>query len=719
MKDGLLSYLTRHQDKVLLIPDGYYRSNPEIFEKVKGDKLRNCCALITTRMPEADELKEFQDLYAEINEEEKKALMIRILGGETEAQELSYHLHQRGVEALASIPLLLFKFCQMWRHGKVQSFTGSKTKLYLAIVRYVLFYNEAKCSPAKFRKVEDFTGILAEIGNVALECLLKDDHVFEYDQVSNAILCEESRIIGLLQVSKCTKSLRPAVTVSFIHKSMQEFLAAWYITHHCVPEGNLGEIGACAQTLDDCISWVNILRFVSGLSDDAAVTVSEHLTSVRFSDPGLNFSETENEQCVVSLFDVTHKSFCFIDLVHSTFGEVPSKTGCLRHYLNCTDGIIFVGKDERSFFDMVPEEKIWNEIPLRGVVWLGMWDCDEIRKIYQSIAFLNCLHIPLKPTVHSASVSVGTFLKQFEAIECGVLSCELSCMLLFHAGQTQFHVRELKLCCGGHARLLADVDSPPSLSSVCSPPSCLEFLTSLDIYLHVETKQCSSAVANIFATESAFELVEQIPNPGKCRLKLDVSVCSFTSSEAVTLAGLSPKLNNFVRLDLDLAGCCTAVVNELVSFMTAKALKELFLWNMRMTPSAATALGQSLPEMSSLETLWLTGRMGSTLRVEELESLLGGFNKTFPALKCLLLSSFMLRGCLTPLTERFHFFPSLSSVDLSDSNLDEHDLRSLVDSLKSSPNLVSLFLLGNPLGNEYKVNSIVKQALPRIDLNYW
>ena len=107
------------------------------------------------------------------------------------------------------------------------------------------------------------------------------------------------------------------------------------------------------------------------------------------------------------------------------------------------------------------------------------------------------------------------------------------------------------------------------------------------------------------------------------------------------------------------------------------------------------------------------------VQVEDIQALFGGFNKTFPALEELMFSSFSLRGCLAPLTERFHFFPSLcSSVAFSDSNLDERDLRGLVDSLKSIPNLRNLLLDGNPLGDEDKVKFIVKQVLPQVDLYY-
>ena len=52
-------------------------------------------------------------------------------------------------------------------------------------------------------------------------------------------------------------------------------------------------------------------------------------------------------------------------------------------------------------------------------------------------------------------------------------------------------------------------------------------------------------------------------------------------------------------------------------------------------------------------------------------------------------------------------------------NMDEHDLRGLLESLTSCPNLKSLDLNYNPLGSLDRIQSIVKQALPQVDLDYW
>ena len=749
MKDGLLSYITKNQEKVLLVFDGYDEyhcgSNSEIYEIFRGNKLRNCCVLITTRISKADELREFKDVHAEItgfSAEDRMVFMRRMLGGETEAKELMDHLKRKNLEDLARVPLLLLFFCTLWKKGELKSFPDSKTKLYLAIVQYVLDHNEGKRSPGQFSKVQDFKEILAEIGKVALECLLKDDHIFEYDQLSAAILCEESRIIGLLQVTEFAENLRPAGMVSFIHKSIQEFLAAWYITYRCVPGGDLGEFKEHACTLEDCAALENVFQFICGLSDDGAVKVFEHLTSVRISDPELDLSKTipdvENETDVPPC-GVTYKHKWFIWFVYNSFQEVRSKTELFRHCLNCTDEIFFM---EGSVYEILPKRKILHEIPVRGVVWFQIFD-RKIKKIYEVLEFLSCLHIPLRITENSVVVSVGEFLRKFKAVKCASLVCNFNCILHFHNGQTQFYITELRLRCDFHARLFTetDVNSTPSHStSLCSEESCLKFLRSLyvgsDVSEQTVRRLCTiirncknlKSIGFCKATKSVCELLEQIPNPRTCWLNLGsirlieellISKCSLTSAEAVNLAGVLPRFNNLIQLHLDLDGCCAEAVNKLVSSITHKTLKGLGLWNIILTPAAAAALGRSLPEMSSLATLNLIGADGSILQSGKLEALFGGFNKTFPALKSFALGNFMLRGCLAPLTERFRFCPSLREVSLEYFHLGERDLRGLLESLKSIPDLMNLRLYGFPLGGINRVRSIMKQELPQVDFyNY-
>ena len=727
MKDGLLSYITHNQDKVLLVFDGYdeYRfgSNSEIFEIFKGNKLRNCCVLITTRISKADELKEFKDVHAEItgfSGEDSYSFMVRMLGDETQASALQDHLCERNLYDLARVPLLLLFFCTLWKKGSAQSFPDSKTTLYIEIVQYVLNHNATKCSPANFRKVEDFKEILAEIGKVALECLMEDDHVFEYDQLSHAIrICEESRIIGLLQVSEYSENLRPAGMVSFIHKSIQEFLAAWFITYRCVPEGNLGEINDRTRTLDDCRSLENVFQFVCGLSDDGAVKVFEHLKSVRISDSELDLSKMIPDGTDEPLCDITIKRQRFITLVNSSFGEVQTKTEVLRHYLNCTDGIIFV--EGESVREIIPERKILNGITLNGVVWFGEKIVHQkATKIYESIEFLDCLDVPLRMTENSVVVAVGEFLRKFEAIRC--TPCYFTCILHYHNGQVFFYITHLYLNCNDHADLF---DTPSHSTSSSSEGFCLKYLSFLWIDKDVNERMMKCLVTifrdcknlkNILfqsVTKRTCELLQYVPNPRTCRVHLgqtlSFSLCgpSLPSADVTKLAGLLPQFKNLASLKLYFNDCCAEAVNKLFSSITHKTLEELELYGIILTPNTAAALGRSISEMSSLLHLSISGPERGFLETNEIEASPTEFDRTSLVSQ---LFTFNTGGC--------RFLPSLRDLELSRLNLNERGLRELLDNWKFFSELRYLSLYDNPLGDKDTVHSMVKKALPRVHVFY-
>ena len=728
MEEGLLSYITQNQDKVLLVFDGYdeyhYGTNSEIFEIFRGNQLRDCCVLITTRISKADELKEFKDVHAEIigfSGEDGWAFMERMLGSEDEAMHLMVHLRYLGLEDLARVPLLLLFFCTLWKKGKLTMNRDSKTKLYEAIVQYVLDHDKGKCSPANFPKVEDFKEILTEIGKVALECLLKDDHVFEYDQLSAAILSEQSRIIGLLQVSEYTENLRPAGMGSFIHKSIQEFLAAWFITYRCVPEGNLGEIIDRARTLDDFRSLANVFLFVCGLSDDGAVKVFEHLKSVRISDPELDFSRTIPDGTDEPLCDVTFKHVGFTILVNNLFGQVQSKTKVVREYLNCTDGIIFVF--ERSsvheIVQIVPDRTNLNGT-LNGVVWCGSTTLHhtKLTEMYEAIDILDCLHVPLRMTENSEEI--GEFLRKFNAVECASLSikCDFTCILHYHNGQAFFYITSLHLNCNDHAGVFCNtrMTSTPSHSTSSSTKEfCLKFLSTLDISVPVNEQRVKCLVT-IFrdcknlktisfghVTKSTCELLEYVPNPRTCRVKLGDSLTLFnsdgpslTSANVMKLAGLLPQIVNLISLGLKLNDCCAEAVTKLVRSITHKTLEELTLHGIKLTEVTAAALGRLLSEMSSLRKLSLLEPTG--------------LDTTSLVLQWFKSSDVSAGGC--------RFFPSLQSVSLARLNLHERDLRELLENLKLIPNLRELKLPENPLGDRERVHSMVEQALPQVEFSY-
>jgi len=673
-------------------------------------------------------------MYAEItgfSEEDRQAFMSRMLGGWEEARELTIHLLRENLLDLAKVPLLLLFFCTLWKKGKSNSFPESETKLYLAIVQHVLDYKQGKDSPGRFRKVDDFKEVLAEIGKVALECLLKDDHVFEYDQLSDAVGGDESNIIGLLQVTECTENVRPAGMVSFIHKSIQEFLAAWFVSCRCVLEGNLGGIEQQTLTLEDCVAWQNVFQFVCGLSDGGAVKVCQHLTSVRISDPTLDLSKTISEvenESDVPLCDVTYRHIKFSQLVYACARQVQAKGALVRHWLDCTAGIISITSD-CPFPKDIPKMTLANEVAYVKALFL-LNAGQHIPILCNILAFFDCLHVPLRMNENSADLLIEDFLTQFKTVGCKKW-CGFDCFLGFHNGKAQFYITRLQLRCNDHARLFT-AETITNSSPSRPESSSLTFLKSLDCreILNAQTLKDLGAVIRNCKHLKTFqffecgdglsELLQQIRNPSTCCVNIySWTECSLTSVGAEKLAGVLPRFINITALHLTLHDCCAAAVNKLVGCITHKTLKKLALRGISLTPAAAAALGLSLPEMSSLEEFCLTGVDGSILQVKEMEALFGGINKAFPALQWLTLTKFNARGSLTPLTKRVQFFPNLQSLGLLNLNMDERDLNGLLESLRSIPNLENLRLSGNLLGSEDRVYSIVKQALPQVDLCYW
>ena len=143
--------------------------------------------------------------------------------------------------------------------------------------------------------------------------------------------------------------------------------------------------------------------------------------------------------------------------------------------------------------------------------------------------------------------------------------------------------------------------------------------------------------------------------------------------------------------------------------------RSLVLHGISLTSAIATLLGRVLPEMSSLQTLELTGMHRSMLKAGEMEALFGGFYQTLP-LYGLTFTNLSARGCLAPLFKNLHFFPNLIELHLVMLNMDEHDLSGLLESFQFIPNLQELNLSGNPFG--HAVTSIVPHVINLKKLRY-
>ena len=732
--DYLLDYIAKNQEKVLLVFDGYdeYRCgrNSELYQIFRGNSLRNCCVMVTTRPSKADDLLEYAELRAEItgfNREDRKLFMKRILGSETEARCLYAHLEKSNLIDQAKVPILLLFFCTLWKKGKSSGFPRDKTELYLAIVQCILDYGEGKCSPPRFRKVRDYTEILAEMGKVALEGLLEDDLLFEYHRLSDVVRCEKSTLFGFLQIIECTESIRPAGMVSFIHKSIQEFLAAWYITHGCVPKGILFEAEEQCRSLEDCKALDNVFQFVCGLSNKGAEKIFQHLQSVRISDPSLDMSKTAPDfesESVSSCSTVTAKQKRFQEFVFNSFRECQSKLELLDLCFDCTGGIIFVPGELSELG--IPKVEDVTQVRHSGAF---IFDEHSPRVLQQALQLLGCLKIPLKLTEHSQSFQIGELLRKILSV--GDDQCGFTSILEFQNGQIRFFITDLYLHCEKHAKLVTEIASRPVQScpsEVVSQESSFTFLRCLrcyDLATNQTLKDVGSIVESCLLLEKIetehvndciCDILEQVRNPGACRLDIGYyggrlwlhsegrGSCTMSSGGMVRLASLLPRFPNTVILSLRFPGCTIAAANTLVANITHRTIKLLELRDICLSLEAATQLGRSIAEMPALQILQLSAAEGNDQQHEQLNLLFDGLKQVSP-LEKITLNGFRGNGGLSSFTNCLRFLPSLKVLHLKDLKMDEQDLCGLVENFRFVTNLKMLNLKGNSLGRA--VRSIV------------
>ena len=197
--------------------------------------------------------------------------------------------------------------------------------------------------------------------------------------------------------------------------------------------------------------------------------------------------------------------------------------------------------------------------------------------------------------------------------------------------------------------------------------------------------------------EAVTELVTAVKLKTLAELKL--SEMNLTSAAAVALGQSLPELTALRTLMISrLTECSDESVTKLVAAIKLNTLKKLELSEINLTSAVAEALGRSLPELSALETLKISGSDGCNLQQKEMEALFGRFSRPSSLIQ-LWITFFSARGSLGSIANNLCFFPSLMILRLEHLDMCEADLSELLKNFKFTPDLRRLSLLGNPLGH--------------------
>ena len=729
LTDDLLRYITENQDKILLVFDGYDEygkgSNSDVYRVFKADKLRDCCVLMTSRSSQADDVREYADVEAAVTgfsgEDIQKYLEKRL--GEVEAKNLVKHLEKGRLIDAAKVPLLTLFFSILWKKGKEEFIARARTRVFREVIQCILDYGHRKCPSSPYKTVEDSEDLLFQLGGVALEALLNDDLLFEYGKLAT-IKCDAPTVVihGFLQITEDAENVRPAERVSFIHKTIQEFLAAWYIVHKYISEGgDLGPLKTYASNLEKCLRLENVFQFVSGLSNDGAVLVLDHFNSIKLADPSLDLSKTivlpgsSSHTC----YDVPYRHEAFHDMVFGLFREAQSKDGLLKRCIQCISGMVLFS--EQLLQNVLDVSNVACEIHSGAIIFRKLKSDRSFSLGKNLTSCLDGLGVAMRITEGSEVLDLGDFYRKF--LKWGVLCmCDFSAVLLINEGRRSFYITNLTVACDAHELMftgcpLVLLSSPfereSDTKSVVNEVNLVAVESSLK---HLQSVECDSTHSKKLLHDLGV-LAAKSKYLNRVDLKVTTDVCEFleqvkermvqisirhfhtcTPTGAERLAILLPQFNNISALSLNLKQCNAVLVRTLVDAIThSTTVKILCLKEVDLTETAAEVLGQSLSQMSALEVLIVNGK-NNNLGIPQMQALFGGFSKELP-LRELELSCFLVeKKGFRFLHESFRFFPSLQVLRLDQLGMDSEDVCHLIAGA-NLPKLHHLQFSNNPLGN--------------------
>ena len=347
----LYDYIRCNQQKVLLIFDGYDEYSAEKSSPVhqiwEGSDLRDCTLLVTTRPLKKDELRPGSHAQFEIcgfDGRQVKKFALKFLRDQTEVNKLTNFLYERHLWGLAEIPLLLLMLVLSWK--KYQGPLTSRSDLYYKFCQTLLDHVTAKTSDEILRSMDEYREDLVKIGELAWQALLNDCLYFKLRNVPQDIQLFLQKFIdfGFLQTSNLSDSPQPEKLAFFLHKSVQEFLAASFLVRDLK---NAKESFNCLSKVDSFERFMelfDVFKFVSELSSEATVAVFSHLKMIGEKEGLTDYNFCENP----SIEELTKEQEEFYCISTDLFLTCPAsdRKNVYPSFLQCVNGLLLI-EDEQ------------------------------------------------------------------------------------------------------------------------------------------------------------------------------------------------------------------------------------------------------------------------------------------------------------------------------------------------------------------------------------
>ena len=238
-RERFFDFIRHNQSNVLLVLDGLdevsEKKLPMFSEIIQRRVLPNCRVIATARHEAGVKVRKYCDTLLEIEgftEEDVNSFITKFFRDKSKlAEQLIAHLCvDYTLYPILTNPLNTALLCLVYEdlNGK---FPESRTKLYMEIMECVLRrYRTKQQLPENGEDLVDlYESQLKHLGSIALKGLREGNLDFDEEELKEHKATDLPGL-GFLSVQSGGSKLRPTRRYGFLHKTFQEFFAAFYLS---------------------------------------------------------------------------------------------------------------------------------------------------------------------------------------------------------------------------------------------------------------------------------------------------------------------------------------------------------------------------------------------------------------------------------------------------------------------------------------------------------
>ena len=691
--DGLNRYIIDHQNKVLLVLDGFDEysasgKSPVVHRIWMGDELRECFVILTTRPVKEDDTKRFSHSQFQIKGFDWariKEFAMKILEDEQKVEMFLNYIEKHTLMEIAEIPLLLLMLCLVWKERDREVLPEAKVHLYKEFIQTLINHMAAKGNEGKFERIDDYKGDLEKVGELAFKALLRNSLEFDYEHLPMELLSSKLITVGVIQIVKLF-SAKPKKKVAFLHKSIQEFLAAWFIIHRLIPSSN--DDLSCMSAIDSTrkvVDFLEVLKFVCEWSPEGSREVLQHLECLRKSQ---NPSRDDISETLF-LEDLPDDDRKLLKLSLECFLATPneSKAAVYPSLLKSVSGVVVIPD---TLLPRVADGHIVEANTLPNCVLLDFQRHPSLKDRDYIASIMDDLNSVIVTTSDEGKAS--DFVRRQTKVELLpflFLKCKRDKMCLYFSQISSFVISALNEV------------TLPSMGTIHHTRTDHKEAQGSDRATEDERRarrHCFSLAKKIDIDEIHGDMAISHVMPLLARPREIALQSLHESSEPQVIECLVSGISItecLQRLRLHKI-CLTAQSLPLLTdgFHKASNLQELYL-SENPLGNSIRCLADNLHHVHNLTVLELS----NVLMDEKAFSDLAYSLCHVPNLKVLSVSRNQLRTSISELADNLEYIPHLTDLELSNTQMDEEGARALANHLQVLTKLENLDISHNPLGS--------------------